>query len=112
MLKRLFIFSAAALVASCATDRDSSRLSVSAAEGQAFAEENCAGCHALNDGVSPNPNAPSLRRAAHRLPAPMVAGSLEAGIQIGHTAEMPIFVFEEDDITNLLAYFQALRNED
>jgi hypothetical protein len=66
----------------------------------------------VDDGVSPNANAPSLRRAAHRLPAPMLAGSLEAGIRIGHTAEMPVFVFDDDNIANLLAYFETLRNED
>ncbi|MCA1749951.1 MAG: cytochrome c [Sphingomonadales bacterium] len=87
-------------------------MSDSAAEGRAFAEANCGACHALDDGASPNPNAPSLRRAANRLPEPLVAGSLEAGIQIGHTAEMPIFVFEEGEIADLLAYFETLRNDD
>jgi len=112
VLKRLLILSTPLLVAACATDRDANTLSGSAAEGRAFAQANCAGCHALDDGVSPNPNAPSLRRAAHRLPAWMVEGSLERGIQIGHTTEMPIFVFEDNDIANLLAYFETLRNED
>jgi len=112
VLKRLLILSTPLLVAACATDRDANALSGNAAEGRAFAQANCAGCHALDDGVSPNPNAPSLRRAVHRLPEWMVAGSLERGIQIGHTTEMPIFVFEENDITNLLAYFETLRNED
>lgn len=112
MLKRLLILSTPLLVAACVTDRDANTLSGSAAEGRAFAQANCAGCHALDDGVSPNPNAPSLRRAAHRLPEWMVAGSLERGIQIGHTTEMPIFVFENNDIANLLVYFETLRNED
>lgn len=111
MFKRLLILSTPLILAACVTDREGNTLSGSAAEGRAFAEANCASCHALDDGVSPNPNAPSLRRAAQRLPAPMVAGSLEAGIQIGHTAEMPVFVFEEDEISDLLAYFETLRDE-
>lgn len=112
MLKRLLILATPLLVAACVTDRDANTLSGSAAEGRAFAQANCASCHALDDGVSPNPNAPSLRRAAHRLPEWMVAGSLERGIQIGHTAEMPVFVFEDNDIANLLAYFEALREQE
>ena len=109
MRTRLFILSASLLTAACVTDRDANQLSGPAAEGRAFAEANCASCHALDDGVSPHPDAPSLRRAAQRLPAPMVAGSLEAGIQIGHTAQMPVFVFEDEEIANLLAYFEVLR---
>ncbi len=112
MLKRLLILSTPLLVAACATDRDANTSSGSAAEGRAFAQANCTGCHALDDGVSPNPNAPSLRRAAHRLPAWMVEGSLERGIQIGHTTQMPVFVFKENDVANLLAYFETLRKED
>jgi hypothetical protein len=42
----------------------------------------------------------------------MVAGSFERGVQVGHTAQMPVFVFEEDDIDNLLAYLDALRQMD
>lgn len=112
MRKRLMIIALPVLVAGCVTDREADTLSGSAAEGRAFAEANCAGCHALDDGVSPDPDAPSLRRAANRLPAPMVAGSLEAGIQIGHTTRMPIFVFEDENIADLLAYFETLRDED
>lgn len=125
MSKRLFTLSLPILLAACVTDREADAppaseadtppasetvaLSESALAGRAFAQENCASCHALDDGVSPNPNAPSLRRAARRLPAPMVAGSLRSGIQIGHTTEMPIFVFEDENIANLLAYFEVLR---
>jgi mono/diheme cytochrome c family protein len=112
LIKQLFILSIPMLATACVTDRDASALSGRAADGRAFAEANCASCHALDDGVSPNPSAPSLRRAAHSLPTPMLAGSLEAGIQIGHTAQMPVFVFEEENIANLLAYFEILRSED
>jgi mono/diheme cytochrome c family protein len=112
LIKRLIILAIPLAVTACATDRNASSLSSEAAAGRAFAQENCAGCHALDDGVSPNANAPSLRRAAHRLPEWMVEGSLERGIQIGHSGEMPVFVFEEGDVDNLLAYFETLRAKD
>ncbi len=112
MFKRLLILAAPLLVAACAVDRDANTLSESEAEGRAFAQANCGGCHALDDGVSPNPNAPSLRRAAHRLPEWMIAGSFERGVQVGHTTEMPVFVFEDKDIANLLAYLETLRAKD
>ena len=112
MLKRLLILATPLLVAACATDRDANTLSESAAEGRAFAQANCASCHALDDGVSPNPHAPSLRRAAHRLPDWAVEASFERGVQVGHSMEMPVFVFEDGDIANLLAYLDTLREED
>jgi len=112
VLKRLLILATPLLVAACVTDRDSDTLPPEAAKGKAFAQANCASCHAIDDGVSPNPNAPSLRRAANRLPDWAVASSFERGIQVGHTMEMPEFVFEEDDIANLLAYFEVLKAKD
>lgn len=105
--------SAAALgLVACATGRDAAALSPSAAEGRAFAQENCASCHAIDDGVSPNPAAPSLRRAAHRMPDWMVEGSFERGVQVGHTGIMPVMTFEDEDIANLLAYFEALKERE
>ena len=112
MIKHLLILAVPLLSAACVTDRGADTLTGSAAEGRAFAAAHCAGCHALEGGESPNPDAPSLRRAAHQLPAPMMAGSLRTGIQIGHTAEMPIFVFEDENIDKLLAYFEVLRADD
>ncbi|MBT8389670.1 MAG: cytochrome c [Altererythrobacter sp.] len=112
LLKRLFILATPLLIAACATDRDANTLSESEAKGRAFAEANCASCHALEDGVSPNPNAPSLRRAANRLPDWAVEASFERGVQVGHSMEMPVFVFEDDDIANLLAYLKTLKEED
>ncbi len=112
MLKRLLILATPLFLAACVTDREANSLSESAAEGRAFAQANCASCHALDDGVSPHPNAPSLRRAANRLPGWAVEESFERGVQVGHTMEMPAFVFENDDIANLLAYFETLREKE
>ncbi|MEE4205179.1 MAG: cytochrome c [Erythrobacter sp.] len=117
MLRHSFIFAGALFVAGCVTDRDSETagadtLSPAATEGRAFAQANCAGCHALDDGASPNPNAPTLRRIAKRLPEWVVEGSLERGVKLGHTSEMPVFVFEEGDVANLSAYLEVLRARD
>ncbi|OBV11350.1 hypothetical protein I603_1758 [Erythrobacter dokdonensis DSW-74] len=46
------------------------------------------------------------------MPAWAVAGSFERGVQVGHTMQMPAFVFEKDDVANLLAYFEALKTRD
>lgn len=112
MLKGPFVLAISLFVAACVTASEEDTLSESAAEGKAFAQANCASCHAIDDGVSPNPNAPSLRRAAHRLPAWAVEASFERGVQVGHTMEMPVFVFEDGDIANLLAYLEVLRERD
>ncbi|MEO0057612.1 MAG: hypothetical protein RIT17_1069 [Pseudomonadota bacterium] len=112
MMKRLLILVSPLLVGACVTDRDADNLSESAAKGRAFAQANCSSCHAIDDGVSPLPDAPSLRRAAHRLPAWAVAGSFERGVQVGHTMQMPAFVFKKDDVANLMAYLEALKNKD
>ncbi|AOL23895.1 Cytochrome c [Erythrobacter litoralis] len=112
VLKQSLIFAAALFVGACATDREANTLSGKAAEGRAFAEANCGGCHALDDGTSPNPEAPSLRRVANRLPEWVVEGSLERGVKLGHTSEMPVFVFEEGDVERLSAYLEVLRDRD
>lgn len=112
MPKSMFILATTLLLAACASDRNANTVTPSAAKGKAFAQANCAVCHALDDGISPNPNAPSLRRAANRLPDWVVAGSLELGIQVGHTMEMPVFVFEDDDVANLVAYLDTLKAQD
>lgn len=111
MRKSLLVLAASLLTTACATDRQSAALSDSAARGRAFAQANCARCHAMDDGASPNPAAPSFRRAANRLPDWVVAGSLERGIQIGHTAQMPVFVFREGDVENLIAYLDTLKDK-
>lgn len=112
MLKRLLTLTTPLALAACATSHDANTLSESEAQGRAFAQANCGTCHALDDGASPNPHAPSMRQAVRRLPEWMVEGSFERGVQIGHTMEMPVFVFEDKDIANLLAYLETLKEED
>lgn len=112
MLKRLLVLTTPFLIAACATNRDANALTQSEAEGRAFANVNCGGCHTLDDGTSPNPHAPSMRKAVNRLPEWMIEGSFERGVQIGHTTEMPAFVFKDSDIANLLAYLETLKEKD
>lgn len=112
MSRYSLIIAGALLAAGCATDRDTAMLPEDAAKGRAFAQANCASCHAMDDGVSPNPNAPTLRRVAKRLPEWVVEGSLERGVKLGHTSEMPVFVFEEGDVESLSAYLDVLRARD
>lgn len=112
MHKRLIIIAAPLALAGCATHHDANTLSESEAQGRAFAAANCGTCHAMDDSASPNPHAPSLRQAVHRLPEWAVEGSFERGVQIGHTMEMPAFVFEDKDIANLLAYLDTLKEAD
>jgi len=112
MARSVLVSAIALLLAACMTGREADTLTQSEAAGREFARANCAGCHALDDGVSPHPDAPSLRRAAQRLPAWAVEASFERGVQVGHTMEMPVFTFEEGDIANLLAYLDTLKQED
>lgn len=111
-MRRLLFLAPALFAAACATDRDANTLTESEAQGRAFAQANCGSCHAIDDGLSPHPDAPSLRRASHRLPAWAVEASFERGVQVGHSMQMPVFVFEENDIANLLAYLETLREKD
>lgn len=117
MHKPVGIFAALLLLTACMTNRDAGAmaeadLSPAAARGKAFAQANCASCHAIDDGASPNRDAPSLRRAAHRMPEWMVEGSFERGVQVGHSGTMPVFVFEDDEIADLIAYFDVLKERE
>lgn len=112
MFKRPIILAVPFLIAACVTERPADPVAENVAQGRAFAAANCAGCHALDDGVSPLPNAPSLRRAAHRLPDWAVEASFKRGVQVGHSMKMPVFVFEDDDIANLLAYLESLKQKE
>ncbi|MHB9879880.1 c-type cytochrome [Pacificimonas sp. ICDLI1SI03] len=84
--------------------------SESIARGKVFAEANCTSCHALTDDKPQRADVPSLARAADRFPAAMLAESLEAGIQVGHP-KMPVFVFERENVADLVAYMETLRSE-
>jgi len=80
------------------------------AAGHALVEKNCAGCHAVGaSDDSPNPNAPPFRTFKAKWPLEHLEEALAEGIVVGHGgAEMPEFVFEPDQISDILAYLDSL----
>ncbi len=85
-------------------------LAASTAEkrGKAFAQANCARCHAI-DRVSKSPVeiAPPLRTLHRRYPIDSLGEALAEGIYTGH-ADMPVFELDPDQIHDLLSYLKTL----
>ena len=81
--------------------------------GEMLARENCAPCHATAEkGDSPNPKAPPFRTLSKRYKLDDLEESLAEGITIGHsTANMPHFIFEPEDIGDLIAYLKKLNRQ-
>jgi cytochrome c len=78
--------------------------------GEMLARENCASCHATTEkGESPNTKAPPFRTLSKRYKLDDLEESLAEGITIGHgNANMPHFIFEPEDIGDLIAYLKKL----
>ncbi|MBR0845033.1 cytochrome c [Bradyrhizobium liaoningense] len=85
-------------------------LAASTAEqrGRAFAQANCARCHAI-DRVSESPLkiAPPLRSLHQRYRIEALGEALAEGIYTGH-ADMPAFELNPDQIHDLLSYLKTL----
>ena len=81
--------------------------------GEMLARENCASCHATAEkGDSPNAKAPPFRTLAKRYKLEDLEESLAEGITIGHSsANMPHFIFEPEDIGDLIAYLKKLNRQ-
>lgn len=78
------------------------------AAGRAFAEAQCARCHAVAEaGVSPMAEAPPLRELPSRYPVEALAEALAEGIVVGHPA-MPQFELAPQEIADLLAHIDSL----
>lgn len=76
--------------------------------GQAFAQAQCAGCHAVGrSGESPLRSAPPFRTLHIRYPVENLAESLAEGIMTAHPA-MPQFRLEAGEIGDFLAYLKTL----
>ena len=76
--------------------------------GRAFAEANCARCHAIGPtGASALPAAPAFRDLHRRYPVDQLAEALAEGIGTGHAA-MPEFQLAPPQIAYLLAYLKTL----
>ncbi len=79
-----------------------------AEEGRAIVVEKCSRCHATGlEDASPHDKAPPFREVAELYPSENLAEALAEGIVSGHP-DMPVFVFETEDIERLLAYLNAL----
>lgn len=78
------------------------------AQGQAFAEANCARCHAIStDDASPNPRSIPFRFLGKLYPIEGLEEALAEGIFVSH--EMPEFVLEPDEVTALVAYLNVIQ---
>jgi mono/diheme cytochrome c family protein len=77
-------------------------------KGQTIAETQCSRCHATGKrDPSPLPQAPPFRSLAKRYPLHYLAEALAEGIVTGHR-DMPMFVFDPDQIDALLAYIGSI----
>jgi len=76
--------------------------------GRAFAQANCARCHAIGrSGESPLPKAPPFRTLHQRYPVEDLEESLAEGIRTGHPA-MPEFALDKHQIRDLISYLKSL----
>ena len=76
--------------------------------GHAFAQANCARCHAIGPaGDSPLPKAPPFRELHQRYPVESLAEAFAEGIRTAHRA-MPEFELNQQQIGDLIAYLKSL----
>jgi len=76
--------------------------------GRAFAQTNCARCHAVGPaGDSPLAKAPPFRTLHQRYPVENLAEALAEGIRTAHRA-MPEFELGQQQIGDLIAYLKSL----
>ena len=76
--------------------------------GRAFAQANCARCHAIGPvGDSPLPKAPPFRTLHQRHPVENLVEALAEGIRTAHPA-MPEFELDQRQIRDLIAYLKSL----
>jgi mono/diheme cytochrome c family protein len=104
MLKNCALGAAAVAVFLISTDTIEAQ-DPSSQRGQAFAQANCARCHAVGpSGESPLPKAPPFR-TLHQVED--LAESLAEGIRTAHPA-MPEFELEQQQILDLISYLKSL----
>ena len=81
----------------------------SASRGRAIALAGCASCHAIDPaGDSPLAIAPPFREIVRRRGSDDLAAAFEQGMVTTHPA-MPPYVFRAEEIHDLTAYLNALR---
>jgi mono/diheme cytochrome c family protein len=78
-------------------------------DGRKIAEAECAKCHAIGkEGASPLASAPPFRTFAQKWPVEDLQEAFAEGISVGH-GPMPEFIFEPDEISDLIAYLLTLQ---
>ena len=78
--------------------------------GRAFAQANCAGCHAIGSiGDSALPKAPPFRTLHQRYPVENLVEAFAEGIRTAHRT-MPEFELDQQQIDNLIAYLKSLEH--
>ena len=81
-----------------------------AARGATIARTSCAGCHAIEAaGDSPMAIAPPFRAIIRRRSSDDLAAAFERGLVTTHPA-MPPYVFRANEIHDLTAYLDTLRD--
>jgi mono/diheme cytochrome c family protein len=91
----------------------SARAEDDAAAGHTIVKENCSPCHAVEStDDSPDTDAPPFRTFKEKWPLENLEEALAEGIVVGHEGiDMPEFVFEPEQITDIIAYLGTLKNE-
>ena len=103
-----FLYAGLTLLSCVANANAATALSSSEQRGRAFAEANCARCHATDaTDASPLAEAPPLRRLHEMYPVEDLEESLAEGIRTGHS-EMPEFHLEPGQIADFIAYLKTL----
>lgn len=104
----------AAMVSACAGQGASTQASgrlmdPAILRGKAFAEDNCASCHAVGrHGASPNPEAPAFRTLHQRYPVESLQEAFAEGVFTGHPV-MPQFELDSDEVRDLIRYLDTLK---
>lgn len=76
--------------------------------GLSIVKAKCARCHAIAmDDKSPHDQAPPFREVVLHYPSENLAEALAEGIVSGHP-DMPVFVFESEEIEAFIAYLDSL----
>jgi mono/diheme cytochrome c family protein len=95
--------------AACASDRAGPSRTAEAANGQAFVERSCAGCHAVGvSGESRDTHAPPFRELARSRSDAALAAALAQISRNGHVEMPPIYVTPAEQ-AQVLAYLRGLR---
>lgn len=106
MFSRILVCATAAII--CATAAQASDGDAEA-RGKAFAERNCANCHAVGkEGASKLPIAPPFRTLGEKYPVENLEEALAEGIITAHPA-MPVFQLEPPQIVDLIEYLNSLK---